>query len=277
VPEPGNPQALNRYAYVLNNPLRYVDPTGHYEQEYGYNRIEEYWYRARGYQFVGTRSGWESVGKYDLNLSDPKDVAYAVGTGENRASDVLIMINGTGAERGYRGQSNNFNNWAQAFANKRPRLAAFNLNYSCPGCDGLLGDMGASVKYGVSLLNKMTEQIQVNCPGANIFVAGHSKAATIVEQTMRSPGGERITAGRMASAVWFVDKLDISWAPHQSLSSTYGPLDLGSNMLAIFFTGPAMFGTVPGPISQAFGHDSPLSVDGAKEAAEFFDWAGPKN
>jgi len=29
VPEPGNPQALNRYAYVYNNPLRYTDPDGH--------------------------------------------------------------------------------------------------------------------------------------------------------------------------------------------------------------------------------------------------------
>jgi hypothetical protein len=27
---PANPQALNRHAYCLNNPLRYVDPTGHY-------------------------------------------------------------------------------------------------------------------------------------------------------------------------------------------------------------------------------------------------------
>ena len=26
---PGNPQALNRYSYVLNNPLRYTDPMGH--------------------------------------------------------------------------------------------------------------------------------------------------------------------------------------------------------------------------------------------------------
>ncbi len=28
VPEPGNPQSLNRYAYVYNNPLRYTDPSG---------------------------------------------------------------------------------------------------------------------------------------------------------------------------------------------------------------------------------------------------------
>src|SRR5207247_9897905 len=29
VPGPGNPQALNRYSYVLNNPLTHTDPTGH--------------------------------------------------------------------------------------------------------------------------------------------------------------------------------------------------------------------------------------------------------
>jgi RHS repeat-associated protein len=29
VPDPGNPQALNRYTYVLNNPLLYTDPSGH--------------------------------------------------------------------------------------------------------------------------------------------------------------------------------------------------------------------------------------------------------
>ncbi|MDW8215269.1 MAG: RHS repeat-associated core domain-containing protein, partial [Roseiflexaceae bacterium] len=28
VPNPHHPQALNRYAYVLNNPLTYVDPDG---------------------------------------------------------------------------------------------------------------------------------------------------------------------------------------------------------------------------------------------------------
>ena len=29
VPQPGNPQALNRYSYCLNNPVKYTDPTGH--------------------------------------------------------------------------------------------------------------------------------------------------------------------------------------------------------------------------------------------------------
>jgi hypothetical protein len=31
VPNAANPQAFNRFSYVRNNPLRYTDPTGHYE------------------------------------------------------------------------------------------------------------------------------------------------------------------------------------------------------------------------------------------------------
>jgi RHS repeat-associated protein len=47
VPEPGNPQAFNRYAYALNNPLRYADPSGYdpidqvWEEEF--YRIHERW------------------------------------------------------------------------------------------------------------------------------------------------------------------------------------------------------------------------------------------
>jgi hypothetical protein len=32
VPDPVNPQSLNRYSYVNNNPIKYIDPTGHFLQ-----------------------------------------------------------------------------------------------------------------------------------------------------------------------------------------------------------------------------------------------------
>ncbi|NLD35580.1 MAG: RHS repeat-associated core domain-containing protein, partial [Desulfatiglans sp.] len=35
IPDQYNPQALNRYSYCLNNPLKYTDPTGHYAGVYG--------------------------------------------------------------------------------------------------------------------------------------------------------------------------------------------------------------------------------------------------
>ena len=32
IPQPGNPQSLNRFSYALGNPLKFVDPTGHMEE-----------------------------------------------------------------------------------------------------------------------------------------------------------------------------------------------------------------------------------------------------
>ena len=64
---PGDPQSLNRYSYVLNNPLRFVDPSGHAEcgpndqacwqnEWYWKNR----WYNAHGYFDNG--NGWSATG-----------------------------------------------------------------------------------------------------------------------------------------------------------------------------------------------------------------------
>ncbi len=56
VPSPANPQSLNRYSYVLNNPLRYTDPTGHFSKE----QIEGYLRKHHGDQWKMYWDAWES-------------------------------------------------------------------------------------------------------------------------------------------------------------------------------------------------------------------------
>ena len=63
IPQPGNPQSLNRFSYVLGNPLRYRDPTGHweeeweeqFEQEHGRPPTEQDWW---DYQFSLQIENW---------------------------------------------------------------------------------------------------------------------------------------------------------------------------------------------------------------------------
>ncbi|MCP4126048.1 MAG: RHS repeat-associated core domain-containing protein, partial [Gammaproteobacteria bacterium] len=75
VPEPGNPQSLNRFSYVGNNPIRYSDPSGHAPQHPGDpdpNNAscstrwcwENRWYMARGY-------GWDGSGWGNPNPTEP--------------------------------------------------------------------------------------------------------------------------------------------------------------------------------------------------------------
>lgn len=56
-----NPLTLNRYTYVENNPLRYIDPTGHWKQEHGANWVineaKNKWELA---QTVGEKKHWEN-------------------------------------------------------------------------------------------------------------------------------------------------------------------------------------------------------------------------
>jgi RHS repeat-associated protein len=47
VPEPFNPQSLNRYTYCLYNPLIYVDPSGHAQKKKGSSQefVGQCWHR----------------------------------------------------------------------------------------------------------------------------------------------------------------------------------------------------------------------------------------
>ena len=74
VPAPGNPMAWDRYAYVLNNPVRYTDPSGHYFCEGAYEGKHNTYHTYTGDQLLDevfsdhnvklTGSGWTSSRKY---------------------------------------------------------------------------------------------------------------------------------------------------------------------------------------------------------------------
>jgi len=61
VPDSNNPQSFNRYSWVRNNPLRFVDPTGHCAQEDTWC-WQSRWYRAHGYEW--SEGEWVYTGNY---------------------------------------------------------------------------------------------------------------------------------------------------------------------------------------------------------------------
>jgi hypothetical protein len=61
VPGAGNPQALNRYAYVYNSPLKYVDPSGHDVMIVGGRGSNVYDNPAAFEMWVRAYKGWDAT------------------------------------------------------------------------------------------------------------------------------------------------------------------------------------------------------------------------
>ena len=64
MPQPFNPQSLNRYSYCLNNPLIYVDPSGHIPMdEFSLEEVvvtgsRRFWFEGMGFY------GWVTFDEY---------------------------------------------------------------------------------------------------------------------------------------------------------------------------------------------------------------------
>ena len=80
-PRTGNPQSLNRYAYTLNNPLRYTDPSGHYSddaiQTYLKNRFGDEW--ERYWNLWNADAGWMDL----LHAAQSGDILTRITTDES--------------------------------------------------------------------------------------------------------------------------------------------------------------------------------------------------
>jgi len=70
-PNPSNPQALNLYRYGFNNPLRYTDPDGFYEQDV-HNDLTRLLSYAAGYSW----SQATAIGEADQDVDSPARSAW---------------------------------------------------------------------------------------------------------------------------------------------------------------------------------------------------------
>jgi hypothetical protein len=100
VPNPANPQSFNRFSYVYNNPVNYIDPSGHLpiidEDEDGNPIVDTSW---RPGDTLGGNSGdgldnddKDSRGCHTYNPCDVETNLYEVGW-ENFGQAWSIWIN----------------------------------------------------------------------------------------------------------------------------------------------------------------------------------------
>jgi len=100
VPEPGNPMAWDRYAYVQNNPVRYSDPSGHMLWEgddggYNYRDNANDEYRRQRNDVQTCQSGNANYCSYAT--LHPVETALFVGTSLGGSAALETFVLGGGA------------------------------------------------------------------------------------------------------------------------------------------------------------------------------------
>ena len=90
--EPGNPQSLNRFSYVYNNPLKYTDPTGHYNVEHDKDWFIEFQQKNDGDPPTASDIAYRQASMEAALRGDDFSIEYWTGKIERAASNAADSV-----------------------------------------------------------------------------------------------------------------------------------------------------------------------------------------
>ena len=151
MPEPDNPQALNRYSYGYNNPVAYTDPTGHTPcyfycggGDYSYNSSYDSLYDS-SYSFGSVSSSLD----WYQSTGDPYNIGLNLGSSSNSNSPFTL-----GGSNGF--LSPNSSSWGSSLLGATPDFLGGSsiggewggLNISSGGVDSLAANLNENNTWG---------------------------------------------------------------------------------------------------------------------------------
>jgi RHS repeat-associated protein len=159
IPHPANPQSFNRYSYCLNNPLKYIDPSGHIVEIYGLDirSINDWdWYDWVWFMSNTTEEVIHTIIAYDEFRNYTPETYLAAKTMENDTEHVISIHAEKSDTIWWARTEHNGNHYEMTLNSKMftndPRIPPYKRNVILDQVRFKILDMTADFNWGMAFL-----------------------------------------------------------------------------------------------------------------------------